>query len=473
MNNDEISRPAIIVIFGVTGDLVQRKLFPALINLLKAGLLGASTTIVGLTRQNISAAQLLDKLAEENPSLGSEAINLLKDRLVVQTMDVTRPKDYDLLLTTLNKIEEQHGECMNRLYYLSIPPQVFGPIVRSLGEHGLNKSCPHNVAETRLLVEKPFGFDLVSAQELINDTSKYFSEEQLFRIDHYLAKETVQNILSFRFSNAIFESIWDAQHIRRIEISAYEEIGIESRAIFYEEVGALRDFIQSHLLQLLSVIAMEKPSSMTSGAIHHSRLKLLQEIEAPTEDKISGMSFRAQYQTYRKEVNNPRSATETFAALKLFINSKRWRKVPIIIKTGKALNRKNTEVKIIFRQDDTRKTSHNSLTFRIQPNEGIDLELYAKKPGLRNEIEPVNMDFSYAKYFGDNSQPDAYERVLVDALHGDHTLFATSQEVLETWRVVEPVIVSWAKDGNNLSLYKNKSKDPGDLPTWALSEDQH
>jgi len=362
---------------------------------------------------------------------------------------------------------------MNRLYYLSIPPQVFGPIVRFLGQRGLNKSCPHGKAKTRLLIEKPFGFDLESARELIKDVAKYFSEDQIFRIDHYLAKETVQNILSFRFSNSIFESIWDSKHIRRIEISAIEQIGIENRALFYEQVGALRDFVQSHLLQLLSVVAMEEPLSMTPGAIHVSRLKLLKQVKAPSRLKITQTAYRAQYQTYRSEVNNSESNTETFAAIRLFINSKRWKKVPIIIKTGKSLDQKNTEVRIIFRQDISKKIFHNSLTFRLQPNEGIALELYAKKPGLNNEIEPVNMDFSYSQYFDSKSQPDAYERVLIDVMRGDHTLFATSAEVLQTWRIVEPILQAWSRDNSSLPIYKNNSANPDSLPKWAVSEHRH
>jgi glucose-6-phosphate 1-dehydrogenase len=218
---------------------------------------------------------------------------------------------------------------------------------------------------------------------------------------------------------------------------------------------------------------MEKPLTMTSEAIHRSRLKLLQQVKAPAPNKIHEVAYRAQYQSYRKEVGNPKSTSETFAAISLAISSKRWRKVPIVIKTGKALDQKNTEVRIIFRQEAKRKVSHNSLTFRIQPNEGIALELYAKKPGLDNLVEPVNMDFSYAKYFDSKAQPDAYERVLVDVMRGDHTLFATSQEVLQTWRIVEPIIENWANRLTSLPLYKNNSPNPGDLPKWAISEDQH
>jgi glucose-6-phosphate 1-dehydrogenase len=465
--------PAILVIFGVTGDLVQRKLFPALINLFKAELLDDKTTVVGITRQNISVDELFDKFIAESPEIDKQDIARLQKKFVIQTMDVTKASDYKQLLSNLNKIEETSGVCMNRLYYLSIPPQVFGPIVRFLGEEGLNKSCPDGTAKTRLLVEKPFGFDLQSAEELIKDTGKYFREDQIFRIDHYLAKETVQNILSFRFSNSIFESIWDSQHIRRIEISALEEIGIENRASFYEEVGALRDLIQSHLLQLLAVVAMEEPTSMTSEAIHRSRLKLLKEVEAPARDKLTELVYRAQYESYKSEVNNPKSTTETYAAVELFIDSPRWDKVPIIIKTGKALDRKNTEIRIIFRQDAAKKMFHNSLTFRIQPNEGIALELWAKKPGLDDDIKPVDMDFSYNQYFDSKSQPEAYERVLMDVMRGDSTLFATSDEVLQTWRIVEPILKNWESDDSPIPTYKNNSPNPPSLPDWAKPEHEH
>lgn len=470
MSTKAALEPTILVIFGVTGNLVRRKLFPALINLIEADLLHEDTVIIGITRQDITTHKLFAELVADNPNSDLKSIKLLQDRFFVHSMDMDNDDDYDKLLNKLDEIENHHSMCMNRLYYLAIPPKVYRPIIKLLGDHGLSKSCRHGTAKTRLLVEKPFGFDLRSARELIEETGKYFTEEQIFRIDHYLAKETVQNILSFRFSNAIFESIWNSNHISRIDISAIEQIGIEDRAAFYEQIGALRDFIQSHLLQLLSIIAMEQPTTMSSNDIHQARIRLLKSVKAPLDTEVDAMAYRGQYETYKTEVNNPTSQVETFAATQVFIDSERWRDVPIIIKTGKSLGEKKTEIKIIFKHVDSIDTSHNSLTFRIQPNEGIDLELYVKKPGLDDEVKIVNMDFSYSRFFDSNSQPDAYERVLVDAARGDHTLFATSEEVLEAWRIVEPVISNWQKNANSLHIYKNNSDNPPEIPAWALPD---
>lgn len=464
--------PTIIVIFGVTGDLVKRKLFPALLGLIKNGLINEHTMVIGLTRQAVPTEELFNDLISGHPAYAEADIDYLRQRFVVQTMDVTSSDDYRQLHDKLNSLEDEVGMCMNRLFYLSIPPQVYGPIVRLLGENGLNKSCPHGRAETRLLVEKPFGYDLESAKKLILDTSKHFSEEQIFRIDHYLAKDTVQNILTFRFSNAVFESVWDRDHISRIDIIATETIGIESRSIFYEQTGALRDLIQSHLLQLMSIVTMDEPKSLSSEDIHRSKLDLLKSVKPITPDKVQQLSFRGQYESYKNEVNNPKSNTETFAAIDVSIDNDCWRDVPIVIRTGKSLDEKITAVKIIFKRSGNQNenaTYHNSLTFRIQPNEGIDIELIVKKPGLEAELQSVDMDFSYSRFFPSASQTNAYERVLVDAIKGDHTLFATSDEVLAAWQIIDPVLSRWSKDGTGLEMYKNNSKGPTVLPDWLHS----
>jgi glucose-6-phosphate 1-dehydrogenase len=340
-----------------------------------------------------------------------------------------------------------------------VPPGASNPIVANLGEHGLNASCPHGRAATRLLVEKPFGYDLPSARELIAETAKYFGEEQIFRIDHYLAKETVQNILTFRFNNPIFETIWDAEHIARVDVVATETIGIEGRATFYEQTGALRDLVQSHLLQLLATATMERPSEMASDAVHAERLKLLQAVEPVPADKTGERAVRGQYDGYKKEVSNDDSFVETFASLKLFIDSPRWQNVPMHITTGKALDVKKTEVNITFKQHAT--GSHtNVLTFSVQPNEGIDINLCVKKPGFDDQIQSAVMDFSYQRAFDDHGHPDAYERVLVDAVRGDHTLFATSDEVLASWHILQPVLETWTKNGDDLKTYKQNTAGP-------------
>jgi glucose-6-phosphate 1-dehydrogenase len=462
--------PSIIVIFGITGDLAKRKLLPALYNLMREKNLHEKTVIVGVTRQNITAEELFNIYEKQNDFKNSKVLEELKARLVVHTMDITSSADYKKLRTALDDIEAKFGLCMNRLYYLSIPPQVFGPIVRFLGENKLNESCSHNVAKTSLLVEKPFGYDIKSAEELITETSKYFSEEQIYRIDHYLAKDTVQNILTFRFFNSIFESVWDCENIASIHISALEDIGIEGRVTFYEQTGALRDLIQSHLLQLLSVVAMEKPKSLTSNdEIHASRLELLKSVETIHPHEVASYSIRGQYDTYRKEVDNPKSNIETYAALRIRINNKRWKDVPIIISTGKSLDKKSTMVKIVFSKTNKSSASANSLTFRIQPDEGISLGLYVKKPVLKNEIQDVDMDFNYDSFFKDKNKPDAYQRILVDAIKGDHDLFATSQEVMESWRIVEGVLTVWSKDDKNMHFYKNNSPESSNLLSWLES----
>ena len=451
-------QPAIIVIFGITGDLAGRYLLPALYHLISNHLLHEDTEIIGVSRREISVDELLGKtelcVLEADKTCDPAALQRLRDALSVFKMDLASGEDYDKLLEHLNALETRHGVCMNRLYYLSVPPGASGPVVANLGEHSLNQSCQHGHAATRLLLEKPFGYDLPSAQEFIAETSEHFREDQIFRIDHYLAKETVQNILTFRFHNPIFEAVWDRGHITGIDILASEKIGIEGRAAFYEQTGALRDFVQSHLLQLLAVTAMEKPAAMSSDAIHASRLKLLESIEPVPADKVFERTLRGQYDGYRAEVGNPDSTIETFAAIKLSINNGRWRGVPVTIRTGKALDARKTEINVTFRRDND--SYANMLQFYVQPNEGIGIDLCVKRPGFDDQIESAAMDFSYERSFAghESGHPNAYERVLVDAVRGDRTLFAGSREVLASWRILQPVIEAWTKTAEDLRVYK-------------------
>ena len=374
-------------------------------------------------------------------------------------MDVTEASEYDTLLNYLNELEDKHGTHMNRLYYLSIPPTVAQPIITFLGEHSLNASCQHGAAMTRLLVEKPFGYDETSAKELIEITGEQFGEEQVYRIDHYLAKETVQNILTFRFNNPIFEPLWDKDHIDYIEVFSIESIGIENRINFYEQTGALRDLIQSHLLQILALITMEEPKELNSDEIHKDKLKLMSQIKAVPANKVSEDTIRGQYEGYKKEVDNEDSANNTFAAIRIFIDSDRWKNVPMIIKTGKALPEKLSEVNVVFKPT-TDNPHHNVLTFRIQPKEGIELSLRIKKPGFEDEVQPAEMDFDYDKVFKKDYSPTAYERVLVDAVRGDHTLFATAGEILESWRVIQPILNEWSKNSSDLVIYRKGTSGP-------------
>ncbi len=450
--------PALIVIFGITGDLAQRKLLPALYHLLKDGLLDERTVILGVTRREVSADELLQNVElcvnEVDQVCDPVGIRKIHKALRMHQMSLVDDAEYGALLQKLNAIEAEQGVCMNRLYYLSIPPQMFAPIVRGLGKNGLNASCSHDRAATRLLVEKPFGYDLASARDLIRETGEWFSEEQLFRIDHYLAKETVQNILTFRMHNPIFRSVWNREHIASIDITAYEKIDIEGRATFYEEVGALRDFVQSHLLQLLAIVTMDLPDTLQSADVHAAKLRLLDAIEPLLPEQVLERTVRGQYEGYRNEVHDAATTTETYAELELAVDTPVWRGVTLRLRTGKALAEKRTDVSIRFKpQDKSQTESVNELVFRIQPSEGISLTLAAKKPGYLDNLQPVTMDFDYQYAFDAHGHPDAYERVLVDAARGDHTLFTTSEEVMAAWRVVEGVQTVWSRNGVGLVFY--------------------
>ncbi len=454
--------PAIIVIFGITGDLSARYLLPSLYHLIKDSLLHEQTEILGITRGDTTTEELFQKVElcvnEIDKVCDPDALAAMHEHTQMFQMDLDDAKAYEKLRQKLDAIEEQKGVCMNRLYYLSIPPQAYLSVIKLLGSADLNDSCQHNKASTRLLVEKPFGFDTASAQGLINETSKVFDEGQVFRIDHYVAKETVQNILVFRFNNPIFEALWDKDHIASIDIAAYGKIGIEGRALFYEPLGALRDLIQSHLLQILAIITMDQPDVLDSEHIHAAKQAALDKVQPVPADQVSELAVRGQYEGYRDEVKNPNSTTETYASITVYIDSPRWQGVPINISTGKALNERKTEVTVTFHNPPD--PNSNRLRFRIQPNEGIELDLVTKKPGYVQELQTTAMDFTYLNDFARDGHPSAYERVLVDAVRGDHTLFATSEEVLASWRVVQPVLDVWSKQSDDLLAYKQGSGGP-------------
>ncbi len=451
--------PAIFVIFGITGNLAQHKLLPALYHLLKDNLLHEHTEIIGVSRGKMSVDELLNKVElcvlENDNVCDPNVLKQFKKQLRMVHLDPINPDDYDKLLETLNTIEDKHGMCMNRLYYLSIPPQVYEPVINNFGRHHLNEGCPHHSAVSRLLVEKPFGYDLTSARELVDNTAKYFTEEQVFRIDHYLAKETAQNILVFREHNPIFSSIWDRRHVSAIDLKFSEKIGIEGRADFYDNVGALRDVVQNHMMQLLALTTMELPKSRHGRhSLHRAKRNVLAAIK-PADIRTV---IRGQYDGYQEEVKNPGSRTETFVQLQLAIANNRWRGVPVTLTAGKALNKKEVSISINFTPKKT--SSRDRLTFRIQPNEGIDVELTVKQPGFDDKTDVVRMDFSYKSAFIEPGHPDAYERVLVDAVRGDHSLFATSAEVLEAWRVLQPILTAWERSGDDVRVYKAGSAGP-------------
>ena len=440
----------VIVVFGITGDLSKRKLLPALYHLLSQGLLPEDTKIVGISRRPLSADQLLatvELCVLEADNVCNPA-GLARVRASLQTfqLDPDQPADYGKLKDLLDSFDT-HGR-RQRLFHMSIPPAAYAPIVAGLGQAGLNDE------HSRLLLEKPFGYDLASAEQLIQAIGKDFPEKQIYRIDHYLAKETAQNLLAFRRHNPIFSSLWNAEHIQRVHIRALEKLGIEHRASFYEQVGALRDIIQSHLMQLLCITLMDVPADMGSDAIHESKQQFLDQL-LPADPAAA---VRGQYQGYRDEVNNPASTVETYAALHLKHAAPEWHGVDIILETGKALAEKTTDVTIEFQTPHERR--RNSLTFRIQPDEGISLDLVVKEPGLDDRMRHTALDFRYDGSFEGAQHIDAYERVLMDALRGDQSLFACDEEVLATWRVLQPVLDAWQQSGDGLQLYQPGSGGP-------------
>ena len=454
--------PAVLTIFGITGDLARRKLLPALYYLAHQNILPESFRIVGLSRRGTTVADVLEVMRSsvnaDGKRCSGETLDRLSKIITIVDMDITVPSEYERLKHELDAVEDSVGTCMHRLFYLAIPSTLFESVVERIGASDLNMGCQHGKAESRLLIEKPFGYDLESAQELIKALHHSFAEDQIYRIDHYLAKETVQNILTFRFSNPLFSGSWNRRHISHIMITASESIGVEGRVAFYESIGAMRDLIQSHLMQILTLITIDKPADWSYESVHQAKESLLRSIVSPSPDRMSEDTVRGQYETYAGEINNLNSQTETYAALRLSIDNETWQGVPMYIRTGKQLAQKLTEVVIVF-QDDEEPGDTNYLKIRVQPNEGIVLDLHIKKPGFTTETNQVPMDFCYAEEFGENTSSD-YQRVFVDALRGDKTLFATSEEVLQSWRIVDPVLQAWQADQVPLRTYRNGGWGP-------------
>lgn len=459
----ETSEPTVIVLFGASGDLAGRYVLPALYHLVKGGLLPEKCHIIGTSRQDLTKDKLFKNIElcvlENEKVCDPVALKKFNKMFEIIKFDPSNEADYTKLKERLSKLEADEGVCFNRLFYLSIPPQVYGTTIRSLGNSGLAKGCEHGVAKSRLLVEKPFGYDLKSAKTLIKQTAKYFKESQVFRIDHYLAKETAQNILAFRRNNPLFNEVWNNKMITKIHVRALESISIEGRANFYENLGALRDIVQSHLMQLMAITTMELPDDISSSKqIHQDKIKLLNKTNL--EKLNNGSVVRGQYQTYREEVGNPKSMTETYVKLTLAIKNKRWSHVPVVLETGKALALKTTDVTIDFAS--TKHSSGNQLSIRIQPDEGIDIKLFVKKPGFDNSMQPAIMDFSYRKTFKELAHPDAYERVIVDVIRGDQSLFASSKEVIRSWEILQPILNRWRDNDTGLVIYQNGSNGPSD-----------
>ncbi len=454
---DYKDRPLFFVIFGITGDLARRKLLPAIYHLKKSGLLPDTFKIVGVSRREVDIKSIFKEIKPELRS-GDYDETVIKDLINNSEMFKLNPtdqSDYSKLLNKLQQFCSNNVKNPIRLYYLSTPPGAMAPIVKHLGLASHHKNLEGINDSIRLMVEKPFGHDYASAKHLVDSMGEFFKENQIYRIDHYLARETAQNILTFRFNNPLFESVWSKKHIDHITVVAHEKIDVSGRVNFYEGVGALRDLLQSHLLQLLAISTMNQPESLSSNDIHFEKLKLLNSIK-PVEPNNA---WRGQYKGYRNEANNPNTKTETFARVQLEIDNDTWEKVPIVLETGKALDEKTTRVTICFKPFDNQGAEHNRLTFRIQPDEGITLRLMAKTPGIKASTKPVNMNFDYKQAFVEQNL-DPYERVIIDAIRGDQTLFATAEEVLSAWKVFDKVLDAWDNSAKGLEYYPKGSSAP-------------
>ncbi len=467
--------PAAVVIFGASGDLTRRKLMPALLRLWRQDRLMDGMAIVGVARSPLTddAFRSLVADATEGPLPGALLPNI---RYVAGGYD--EPETYRRLKETLDELCVQGATCGNHLYYLSTPSSAFTAVIEGLAGAGLNQSSPESFA--RIVIEKPYGHDLASAVLLDEQVHAAFGEADVFRIDHYLAKETVQNLLALRFANAIFQPIWNRTWVDHVQITVAETLGVEGRGGFYESAGAMRDIVQNHVLQVLALALMEPPTSFAGESLRNEKVKLLQSVRLPSTERIDDIAVRGQYsrggtpevlmQGYREEPDvNPLSGTETFVALRLDVDNWRWAGVPFYVRTGKRLPARVTEVLLEFRRPphlplpaaQAHGLEPDALILRIQPNEGISLRFGAKVPGHEFRVRTAEMEFSYAKTFQEET-PEAYERLLLDALLGDPTLFIRSDEVTQSWRIVDPIIGRWSEENGRVPFYAARSWGPAE-----------
>jgi glucose-6-phosphate 1-dehydrogenase len=475
--------PTVVVIFGASGDLTARKLIPAVYNLAVDNLLPADFFLVGYGRTAIPDAEFRKVATDAIKEFSRRELNdEVWERIGAHTSYVAGGYDdkaaFDRLAQHIDAIEKKLGRDVQTLFYISTPPSVFAPILKMLGASGLAARHLQHANHSKVIIEKPFGRDLASAQSLNETIRSVFEEQQVYRIDHYLGKETVQDLLVQRFGNAIFEPLWNRNFIDHVQITVAEEVGVGTRGGYYEQSGALRDMIQNHTMQLVALTAMEPPVSLDAEAIRDEKVKLLRAIQ-PLALGPDGDVARAQYGEgmiggkrvkgyVQEEGIDPQSRTETFAAMRLSINNWRWQGVPFYIRSGKRMARRVSEIAIAFKrppgtlfaEGEKYQIATNTLSFQIQPDEGLSLILNTKVPGLETRTQPVKMNFRYATTFGSNT-PEAYERLVLDAMVGDGTLFIRGDEALASWRLYTPVLEAWAAAGREgMDTYASGSWGP-------------
>lgn len=461
-----IAPPCGLVIFGITGDLARKKLVPALYDLANRGLLHPAFTLVGFARRDWSSSEferfILESVQEYARTPFHEATwSQFRDGLRFVSGTFDDDDAFDRLARTVRELDETRGTGGNHAFYLSIPPDYFPPVVEQLARSGLNND--QNEAFRRIIIEKPFGHDLSSAQELSRVLHGVFDEQETFRIDHYLGKETVQNILAMRFANIMFEPLWNARYVDHVQITMAEDIGIGTRAGYYDGIGAARDVMQNHLLQLLALTAMEEPVTFDTSDVATEKEKVLSAVRLP--DDLDSSSSVGQYSSgwqggervcgYLEEENiQADSTTDTFAALTLYVDTRRWAGVPFYLRTGKRLGKRVTEIAVVFKRaahipfedSSTQELGNNALVIRVQPDEGVTIRFGAKVPGVDMRVRDVTMDFGYGHAFTEDS-PEAYERLILDALAGESPLFPNQREVELSWAILDPVLEHWAQSG--------------------------
>lgn len=476
MRTERTASPSIVVIFGASGDLTKRKLVPALFRLSMERLLPGEFAIVGISRTPLSHDDFRERMRSavttfsETRNLDEEVWRNFAQGIYYLSGDIADPELYKNLSSLLETIDSERGTSGNRVFYLSTAPSQYSEAIAQLGAAGLARQSEGRF--TRIIIEKPFGYDLASARKLNEEVGAVFDEDQVYRIDHYLGKETVQNLLVFRFANGIFEPIWNRQYIDHIQITNAEAIGVEGRGAYYESSGVTRDMLQNHVFQVLSLVAMEPPVSLSANSVRDEKIKAMQAVRPIRHDEVDRYAIRGQYGPgavggkpvigYREEPGvNPESATETYAMLKLYFDNWRWAGVPFYLRSGKRLPKRVTEIAIqfkeaphlLFSRQVEQQFEPNVLVVRVQPDEGITLRIGAKIPGQTTRIRWVNMDFRYGASFGVSS-PEAYERLLLDCILGDSTLYARRDMTERGWEIVMPVLEAWRETKPDFPNYE-------------------
>jgi len=461
--------PFVLVIFGATGDLAQHKLLPALFSLFKQGLLGSDFFIVGFARRPFTDDEYRHMIGEELALQKDDDWLAFAKNIYYQQGMFDEEAGYDSLIKKLKAFDDKIGACITRLFYLATPPDNYESILHFMHSTKLSEGCGQGSEKwTRLAIEKPFGKDLETARNLDRKLSEIFEEKQIFRVDHYLGKETVQNMIAFRFANSIFEPVWNKEHIDHVQITLAEKKGIDKHGKFFDGVGILRDVGQNHLLQLLATVAMEQPKSFERESVRDARVSAITAIKSLTAADITSSVVRGRYEGYTEEKDvMPNSTTETYVAMKLFVDTPRFSGVPFYLRAGKKMTEDVVDIKIVFKQ-----TCHvlfkeagcpeigNVLTIRIQPDEGINLRVLVKKPGAKLSLDTISMNFSYHQTFGSHGI-NAYEKVLLDIFAGDQMLFNRSDELESSWHLISTILQQWEDEGPKaLQSYRQGTSGP-------------